>query len=101
VHCISTDTGDDKIRPQRGDRRQIAAGSLRVAWSNWRPAGRIQSETTCNKAPAKLFVNLLLVTTGSFILFTLKDLKPFAIPISSAVLRTSATHSVGLKNLRK
>jgi hypothetical protein len=34
--------------------------------------------------PAKLFVNLLLVTTSSFIFFTPKDLKKKLIPIASA-----------------
>jgi hypothetical protein len=43
--------------------------------------------------PAKLSVNLLLVTS-SIVLFTKKDFKKIAIRISSAALRTSATHAV-------
>jgi hypothetical protein len=49
--------------------------------------------------PAELFVNLLLVTTSSFILFTPKDLKIVVIFISSAALRTSAIHATDCKTL--
>jgi hypothetical protein len=43
--------------------------------------------------PTKLFVTLLLVTTSSFIAFMPKDLgEKIVIFISSAALRTSATH---------
>jgi hypothetical protein len=44
--------------------------------------------------PAKLFVNLLLVTTSSFIFFAPKDVKKSVILISSAALHASATHAI-------
>jgi hypothetical protein len=49
--------------------------------------------------PAKLFVNLLLVTISSFVFFTPKDVKKIVILISSAALRTSATHATDFKTL--
>jgi hypothetical protein len=50
--------------------------------------------------PEKLFVNLLLVTTSSFIFFALKDLKKKnMIRVSSAALRTSATHDIDFRTL--
>jgi hypothetical protein len=48
--------------------------------------------------PAKLFVNLLLVSTSLFIFFTLKDLKTRD-SFSSAPLRRSTTHATGFKSL--
>jgi hypothetical protein len=62
-----------------------ATGGLRAATSAPRPVITMS---------AKLFVNLLRVTTSSFILFTPKDLqKKIVIFISSAALRTSALHA--------
>jgi hypothetical protein len=49
--------------------------------------------------PAQLFVNLLLLATSSFIFFTPKDLKKVVILISSAALRTAATHVTDIKTL--
>jgi hypothetical protein len=49
--------------------------------------------------PVTLFVNLLLVSTNSFIFFTLKDLKKIVVLILPAALRTSATHAIDFKNL--
>jgi hypothetical protein len=49
--------------------------------------------------PAKLLINLLLVTTRSFISFNMKDIKRMVIVISSAVLRKNATQAVDFRIL--
>jgi hypothetical protein len=67
-------------------------------WSNWRPAGHIRPEAACNR-PARLFVNLLMITTVSFILFIPKDLKKIVILTSSAALRTRVSHAIDFKTL--
>jgi hypothetical protein len=41
----------------------------------------------------------MIVTTSSFIFFTVKDLKEIVILVSSAALSTSDTHAVGFKTL--
>jgi hypothetical protein len=48
--------------------------------------------------PENLFVNLLLVTTNLFILFSPKDLGKIVI-IRSVALRTSATHNTVFKTI--
>jgi hypothetical protein len=50
--------------------------------------------------PEKLFINLLLVTTGYFIFFTSKDLKN-SVLISSADLLVNTTDAVDFKLYRK
>jgi hypothetical protein len=65
-----------------------------------RPAGHIGPRPIVIR-PAKLFVNLLLVTTSSFILFYSKDCKNIVTLVSSAALHTSATLATDFKPYRR
>jgi hypothetical protein len=66
----------------------------KLAWSKWRPAGHIRPETTCNQA--RQIIYLLLQARSLYY----KGLKKIFILISSAALRTSATHAADFNPLR-
>jgi hypothetical protein len=57
---------------------------------NWRPVDHIR--------PTKLFVDLLLVITSSFIFFTPEDLKNLILILHAALL-TGATRATDFKTL--
>jgi hypothetical protein len=61
-------------------------------------------QATCGPRPlviksSKLFINLLLATTSTFIFLSPKVLKNIVILISSTCFRTSTTYDIDLKTL--
>jgi hypothetical protein len=67
-------------------------------WSNWRSAGHIRSEITCNQA--REIICQFVTSYYKFIYFPYSEgLKRNVILISSAALLTSATHTIDIKTL--